>query len=338
MILVTGATGHLGNVLVRELVSAGEIVRVLIRPGEALDSLNGLPVQVSEGDVLEQETVMKAMQDVTEVFHLAGVIAIRPGMEEVMYQVNVEGTRNVAEAALEEGVRRFVHVSSVHAFHREPLGTTINENTPLALDSPIGSYDRTKAEGTKVILDLVKRGLNAVIVCPSGLIGAHDYFDSEMGKTLVSFTENKLDFLVEGAYDFVDVRDVVAGMLAARTKGLSGEIYILSGSRVTVEDLHHMAQATSGRQTAKIKIPIRLAMFAVSILQSLFQWLKIKSRYTVYSLQTLLDNSVFSSQKARTELGYSARPLSEAVTDFLHWFEKHRPEGAQKMKKQVSRL
>ncbi|MDZ4133439.1 MAG: NAD-dependent epimerase/dehydratase family protein, partial [Dethiobacteria bacterium] len=312
MILVTGATGHLGNVLVRELVSAGEKVRVLILPGEALDSLSGLSVQVCEGDVLEQETVMKAMQEVTEVFHLAGIIAIRPGMEEVMRQVNVEGTRNVAEAALGKRVRRFVHVSSVHAFRREPLGTTIDENTPLALDSPIGSYDRTKAEGTKVILDLVERGLNAVIVCPSGLIGAHDYFDSEMGKTLVSFTANKLDFLVDGAYDFVDVRDVVAGILAARTRGLSGEVYILSGSRVTVEDLHQMAQTASGMNTAKIKVPIRLAMFAVKILQTLFQWLKIKSSYTIYSLQTLLDNSVFSSQKARTELGYTARPLNEA--------------------------
>ncbi len=90
MILVTGATGHLGNVLVRELTSAGEKVRVLVRPGETLDSLNGLPIQVSEGDVLELKTVKKAMQDVTEVFHLAGVIAIRPGMEEVMRQVNVE--------------------------------------------------------------------------------------------------------------------------------------------------------------------------------------------------------------------------------------------------------
>jgi dihydroflavonol-4-reductase len=297
MIIVTGATGHLGNVLVRELVNAGEKVRVLIRPGEALDSLSGLPVQVSEGDVLEQETVMKAMQEVTEVFHLAGIIAIRPGMEEVMRQVNVEGTRNVAEAALAKNVHRFVHVSSVHAFRREPLGITIDENTPLALDSPSGSYDRTKAEGTKVILDLVKRGLNAVIVCPSGLIGAHDYFDSEMGKTLVSFTANKLDFLVEGAYDFVDVRDVVAGMLAARAKGLRGEIYILSGSRVTVEDLHQMAQATSGRKTSKIKIPISLAMFAVSLLQTVFQWLKIKSRYTVYSLQTLLDTQFLARRK-----------------------------------------
>ena len=336
MILVTGATGHLGNVLVRELINTGENVRVFIRPDEALNSLSGLPVQVSKGDVLERDTVMKAMQGVTEVFHLAGIIAIRPGMEKVMYQVNVEGTRNVAEAALENNVRRFVHVSSVHAFRREPLGVTIDENTPLALDSPIGSYDRTKAEGTKVILDLVKRGLNAVIVCPSGLIGAHDYFDSEMGKTLVSFTANKLDFLVEGAYDFVDVRDVVAGMLAARTKGLSGEIYILSGTRVTVEDLHQMAQDTSGRKTAKIKIPISLAMFAVRLLQTLFQWLKIKSRYTVYSLQTLLDNSVFSSHKARTELGYTARPLSEAVTDFLHWFEIHRPKVSRKIKKQSS--
>ncbi len=319
MILVTGATGHLGNVLVRELISRGETVRVLVLPGESLLPLQGMLIEVVVGDILDREAVGKAMKGVKTVFHLAGVIAIRPGMEDLMHLVNVEGARNVAEIAFENGVNRLIHVSSVHAFRREPHGTVVNENTPLALDSPSGSYDRTKAEGTRAVLDIVDRGLNAVIVCPSGIIGSHDYSDSEMGKTLTSFIRNKISILFDGAFDFVDVRDVAKGLILARDRGISGEIYILSGSQITIEKLHQITVNASGKNRPYFKVPIKLAFFAVSFIQQFLHWLKIKSSYTVYSLQTLIDNSLFSSEKARQSLGYRPRPLVEAVSDFLSW-------------------
>lgn len=333
MNLVTGATGHLGNVLVRELISGGEKVRVLVPPGESLQPLQGMLIEVIVGDILDREALRKAMQGVKTVFHLAGIIAIRPGMEERMHQVNVEGARNVAEMALECGVERLIHVSSVHAFRREPHGITIDENTPLALDAPYGSYDRTKAEGTKVVLDVAKQGLDAVIVCPSGIIGSHDYLGSEMGRALACFADRRLEILIDGAFDFVDVRDVVFGLLMAREKGEREEIYILSGSRVTIEELHQMAQNASGARGVKLKLPMKLVMFAAQVVQRLFQWLRIKSRFTVYSLQTLLDNSSFSSQKAWRKLGYRPRPLQEAVSDFLHWFNLHRKAAGKKTAK-----
>ena len=323
MILVTGATGHLGNVLVRELISRGEKVRVLILPGESLKPLQGMLIEVIVGDILDREAVDKAMKGIKTVFHLAGVIAIRPGMEDLMHRVNVEGARNVAEIALENRVDRLIHVSSVHAFRREPHGTVMNEKTPLALDSPSGSYDRTKAEGTRAVLDIVEKGLNAVIVCPSGVIGSHDYSDSEMGKTLASFIRNKVSILFDGAFDFVDVRDVTKGLILARDKGVSGEIYILSGSQITIEKLHQLAVSASGKNRPYLKVPVKLALFAVSFIQRFFQWLKIKSFYTVYSLQTLIDNSLFSSEKAMHNLGYRPRPLSEAVSDYLVWRQLH---------------
>lgn len=319
MILVTGATGHLGNVLVRELIGRGENVRVLVLPGESLKPLQGMLIEVIVGDILDREVVDKAMKGIKTVFHLAGVIAIRPGMEDIMHRVNVEGARNVAEIALENGVDRLIHVSSVHAFRREPHGTVMNENTPLALDSPSGSYDRTKAEGTRAVLDVAKKGLNAVIVCPSGIIGSHDYSDSEMGKTLTSFIRRKMSILFDGAFDFVDVRDVTKGLILARDRGASGEIYILSGSQITIEKLHQITLNASGKNRPYFKVPVKLALFAVSFIQRFFQWLKIKSSYTVYSLQTLIDNSLFSSEKARHDLGYRPRPLAEAVSDFLAW-------------------
>jgi dihydroflavonol-4-reductase len=319
MILVTGASGHLGNVLVRELIADGESVRALVYPGEPLQSLQGMLIEVIVGDILDRELLKQAMQGISTVFHLAGVIAIRPGMEEFMTMVNVEGTRNVAEIAHELNIKRMVHVSSVHAFKREPHGTIMDETTPLALDSPAGSYDRTKAEGTKAVLDLVKKGLNAVIACPSGIIGRHDYSGSEMGNALLSFATSRPDIIVNGSFDFVDVRDVARGLILARDKGTTGQIYILSGSRVSVENLRRMAQDATGVKSPKIKIPIRYAIFILSLVEGFVRWLKIKSHYTVYSLQTLMDNSAFSSVKAGRELGYQPRPLNEAVSDFLIW-------------------
>jgi dihydroflavonol-4-reductase len=319
MILVTGAAGHLGNVLVRELIAAEEKVRALVYPGEPLSSLHGMLIEVIVGDVGDRELMNRAMQGVDSVFHLAGIIAIRPGMEELMHQVNVEGTRTVAEVALENKIRRFIHVSSVHAFKHESSAALVDETTPLALDSPPGSYDRTKAEGTKLVLDLVTQGLNAIVACPSGIIGLHDYTGSEMGKALLSFSNNKPDILVDGSYDFVDVRDVVRGLLLAREKGTIGEIYILSGAQASVENLCLMAQAATGTRSSKIMVPIRFAIFCLGLFQGLVSWLKIKSRYTVYSLQALLESSAFSSLKARRELGYQARPLADAVTDFINW-------------------
>ena len=319
MILVTGASGHLGNVLIRELLADGEKIRAMVLPGETIEHLLELPVELFYGDILEPVSLRGAMQEVDTVFHLAGVIAIRPGMEDTMRRVNVEGTRNVAEAALECGIKRMIHVSSVHAFRRAPHGVVMDENTPLALDCPAGSYDRTKAEGTRAVLDAVARGLNAVIICPSGIIGRHDYLASEMGRTLLSFTDRLADILVDGSYDFVDVRDVARGLILARDRGKNGEIYILSGSQITIEELHRLAQQSAGIRVAKIKLTAHTARFLVGIAQHFFYWLKIKSRYTIYSLQTLFDNSLFSSQKAFRELGYRPRPLAETVADFITW-------------------
>ncbi len=329
MILVTGATGHLGNVLVRELIAGGENVRALVLPGESLLPLEGMLIEVFVGNVLDRQALRMAMKGVSRVFNLAGIISIRPGMEEAMRRVNVDGARNVAEIALESGVERLVHVSSVHAFSRKPHGTVMDEKTPLALNGPVGSYDRTKAEGTKAVLDQVEHGLDAVIVCPSGIIGSRDYTRSEIGRTLAAFAARKSNFLIDGAYDFVDVRDVVNGLILALDKGAKGEIYILSGKRVTVENLHQMAREAVGKGALKLKVPVRVAMFFVAILQHFFRWLKIQSGFTVYSLQTLIDNSLFSSGKAYRELGYHPRPLNEAVADFLAW---HRTQQNAKQK------
>lgn len=322
MILVTGASGHVGNVLVRELIARRQKVRALVLPGETCVSLEGLPIERVEGNVLDPASLQRAMQGVEIVYHLAGIISIVPGAEALMRRVNVEGVRNVARAALHAGVRRMVHVSSIHAFKRLPLGRTIDENTPLAPDSPAGAYDRTKAEGTLTLLEVVKEGLDAVIVCPTGVIGPYDFLQSEMGQTILGFARKKPHMLVDGAYDFVDVRDVAHGLILACEKGRRGEIYILSGSRVHLAQIRAIVQEIVGIQSELLILPRGLAKAAAALMNHIYRWTKTTPSFTTYALQTVSDNSCFSCQKARRELGYRPRPLHTTIADTLEWWKR----------------
>lgn len=146
MNLVTGAAGHLGNVLVRELIARGEQVRVLLLPGEDTQSLAGLPVEQVQGNVLEMDSLRAAMQDVDVVFHLAALVSITEDKSYLLQAVNVDGTRNVIQAAKEANVSKLVYTSSIHALERPPMGVSISEKLAFDPQNPVGPYDRTKAQ------------------------------------------------------------------------------------------------------------------------------------------------------------------------------------------------
>ena len=323
MNLVTGATGHIGNVLVRELLARGEPVRALVLPGEPCDSLDGLPIEMVVADILKPETLERWMKGVHTVYHLAGIISIMPGDEELMYRVNVEGTLNVVQAAVKAKVKRMVHTASVHALCRREHGETTDESSSLSLKSDAGAYDRTKAEGAQVVLEAAGKGLDAVVVCPSGVIGPHDYRGSEMGALIKTFADSRVNLIVNGAYDFVDVRDVAKGMILAAKKGRRGEIYILSGRRVSLRRLSKMSGQAVSKRSLAVAIPMKLALFASRYLQHLYRWFKRTPKFTPYSLKTVVENSHFCRAKAETELGYRARPLEETIGDYLSWRESH---------------
>ncbi len=319
MILVTGATGHIGNVLVRRLLSAGASVRALVLPGDDCASLEALNVTKYEGSVLDPEALDCAMEGVDTVYHLAGIISIMPGIEGMMRRVNVEGVRNVTAAALRAGVRRFVHVSSIHAFQRMPGDVVVDETTPLALSHAAGTYDETKAQGTAAVLDAVKQGLDAVIVCPTAIVGPFDFRGSLLGKALLDFAKQKLHLLVPGAYDFVDVRDIVEGLILAGEKGRRGEIYILSGHYATLTEAMSTMQAAAGVRSPHLMLPWRMAMALARVMQHVYRLTKTTPQFTPYSLRTISENARFSSAKARRELGYRSRPFVETVRDLLTW-------------------
>lgn len=318
--LVTGAAGHVGNVLVRELVAQKKTVRALVMPGEDTSSLEDLPVEFMLGDVLDKDSLAHAMQGVSYVYHLAGIISILPGPDERMRRVNVEGTRNVLEAARSAGVKRLVYTSSIHALERPPHGVTIDETLHFDPQNAAGEYDRTKAEATLAVMESVRQGLDAVVVCPTGVIGPYDFRKSEMGSLFHSWMRDKVIVLTDGVYDFADVRDIALGHILACEKGRPGEAYILGGERTSVARLWAMVREVTGFQGWSIFIPFKLAEFAAHILPFFYRLMRKKPKFTPYSLETVKSNSTISHSKALQELGYQARPLVETIRDTVAWW------------------
>ncbi len=331
MILVTGAAGHLGNVLVRELADQGKTVRAMVLPGEDRQAIEDLGIEIVEGNILDMPSVMQAMQGVDEVFHMAALVAISPGSETLLRRVNVEGTRNMLKAAKACGIKRFVYTSSIHALARPPIGTVIDETQPFDVNNPAGMYDSTKAEASLEVMKAAKEGLNAVIVCPTGVIGPYDYRRSELGEMFISWMKKTGSIVVEGAFDFVDVRDVARGHILALTKGKPGNTYILGGTHIQVKFLVQMVKKLVGAYSPIIVLPPKLANFAALLAEKYYKITRTRPKFTRYSLETLASNSDISSEKARRELGYKPRSLAETLADTIGWWK----DNARKIKSRL---
>ena len=324
MILVTGATGHIGNVLVRKLLDRGEKVRALIWRGEDTTPLKNLDVEQVVGDVLDPASLEHAMHGVETVYHLAGIISIMPGRNPLVWRVNVEGTRNVLEAARHASIRRLLYTSSIHAIAHAPHGVAMDETLGFDQNNPYGEYDRSKATASLEVQKAAARDLDAVIVCPTGVIGPYDFRGSEMGEVIRSATEARTMLYVEGAYDFVDVRDVADGMIAAVKRGRRGESYILSGHKLSVRYMLETVREVTGKAFASVKIPFSLAELAARYTPWYYRRTQAKPRFTSYSLQVLQSNANICCTKALAELGYKPRPVYESIADTVRWFLENR--------------
>ena len=320
MNLVTGAAGHLGNVLVRELLSRGENVRALILPGEDTRSLAGLPVEQVTGNILDRDSLSRAMEGVDVIFHLAALVSITGERAELLQQVNVEGTRNVLSTAREQGVRKLIYTSSIHALERPPLGVPIDESLRFDPENPAGPYDRTKAQASLLVQSASRQGFETHILCPTGVIGPYDFRRSEMGELILDWMKKRVSFLVEGAFDFVDVRDVAQGQILARDRGKPGETYILGGERIALKALHHLVQSISGKRSRVITFPMSLAKFFAPAAEWYYKIAGKRPRFTRYSLETVVSNSEIQSEKARRELAYQPRTLAQSIADTIRWW------------------
>jgi len=319
--VVTGASGHVGGNLVRTLLAEGRTVRVLVRSDRR--SLEGLDVQVVEGDISDPHALRALVDGADTVFHCAGRISIVGAVGGLVERTNVAGVRNIAHACRDAGVKRLVHCSSIHAFNTIPNDQLIDESRELALGPGHAPYDRSKAEGQAVVLEAVRQhGLDAVIVNPGAVVGPYDYKVSRMGSVFLDIYHGRLPMLIDGGYNWVDVRDVCRGAVLAEQKGRTGESYLLTGHWIHICEVSRLIGQLTGRPTTEAAAPIWLA-YAASWFS--LGWGKLRRKapkFTPAAITAIQSHRLISHEKATRELGYEPRPFEETMRDTLEWFRK----------------
>lgn len=319
IVAVTGAAGHLGANLVRALLQRGHTVRVLLRARRGA-SLEGLSLLEHRGDVLEPSTLDPLLDGAEVCFHLAARIALTPADDAAVLHVNTVGPRNVAAACQRARVRRLVHFSSVHALSPHPLDQVVTEDNAWNEAADLPTYDRSKTAGEKELLAAVQRGLDAVIVNPTGVLGPHDFVPRLANRMLLEVHHRTLPSTVEGGFNWVDARDVAEGAIAAAERGRRGERYLLGGRWVSVSDIARRVSELTGSRPIAFECPQWLARGVAPLVEGAARITGAPPIFTRQSLRALREHRHVSHDKAAAELGYAPRPLEDTIRDTLDFF------------------
>jgi dihydroflavonol-4-reductase len=315
-IAVTGANGHIGAALCRRLIDDGHHVRVLIFRDDR--ALAGLPVEKITGSVTDGASLDRLCRDVEIVYHLAAVISIQGDQDGSVAQTNLEGTRQVVEACLRAGVRRLVHFSSIHAYRMPPFDQILDETTPL-IESGY-AYEQSKSAAQRLVMQAVEqRGLNAVSLNPTSVLGPWDVKPSLQGKMLIDLCHGRIPVLPPGGYDWVDNRDIAEAAVAAMDCGEKGNSYLLPGQFATVKQLVEFVGKITGKPMPKHTLPFWLMDGMAPLAEA---WGRLTRRPPVLTKEAIdhlrLGHPKVSGQKAMRELGYHPRSLEETLRDTLN--------------------
>lgn len=329
-ISITGAAGHIGGNLVRALLADERRdlqLRLLLHESQL--TLDDLPqsdrdrVEIVRGDLLDPAFLERSFAGCEVVYHLAARISLVDSDAPVMERINVGGTQAVLAACKSAGVKRLVYFSSVHAFTTKPLDRPCDETVPLSDgDSEAPPYDRSKAKALRAMREAVAGGLDAVAVHPTGVIGPHDYRPSEMGGVIRDLCRGTLPALVSGGFNFVDVRDVCAGAIAAEKRGRTGESYLLGSEWIAVRDLAAAIAAASGRRSPLFTTPMWLAQAVAPLFVGYARLTGTRPLFTPAKLHALRTHRVVLHDKAARELGYAPRPIRQSFAETVAWMKQ----------------
>lgn len=312
--LVTGATGFIGSHLVRALAARGDELRLLVRAASRLEHLQGVEFEVVTGDVLDRDSVRRALNGADRVFHVAGSTSMRSKDREWVRRLNVEGTRNVLEEALAAGVERAVHTSSIAAVGAAPPGGAIDESASFNVGHLGIAYVNSKHEAELEAMRLYSAGLPVVVVNPSFVFGPDDPTGTSMG-LIRRFLLRRIPVYVDGAINVVDVRDVAQGMLLADERGRPGERYILAARNFTLDRLFADLARISGVDPPALKLPGPVVLAALEAGSRL--GLRLPS--SPDEVRSAMQWWTCRNDKARRELGFQPRPHEETLADAVRW-------------------
>ena len=325
--IITGANGFLGNNIIRKLEQNSENeIRALVLPNDSIKALDNLNCKIYYGDVTQKDTLTTIFENIKDkevyVIHCAAAVYIKTAYNPTVYDVNVNGTKNIIDKVLETK-SKLIYISSVHAITEKLNHELITETTKFEPEKVVGLYAKTKAEAAKYIIDAIKnKNLNACIIHPSGIIGPNDYGNSHLTQLIKKVATGKLFACVKGGYDFVDVRDVADAIINACDKDNRGECYILSNKYITIKELTDFICDFKGRKRIKIVLPLWLAKLVAPICELYYNIKKQTPLFTKYSLYTLSSNSNFSKEKAKRELNYKNRDMKDTIKDTIKWLQE----------------
>jgi dihydroflavonol-4-reductase len=320
--LVTGATGFVGSAVARRLLRDGHRVRVLARAGSDRRNLQGLDVEVVEGDLTKPSTLLPACEGCDALFHVAADYRLWAPDPSELYRSNVDGTRAILEAAKRVGVPRIVYTSSVATLGIPKDGTPGSETTPVSVDDMIGHYKRSKFLAEEEARKFAADGLPIVIVNPSTPIGPYDIKPTPTGRVVRDAMAGKVPAYVDTGLNIVHVDDVAEGHWLAFERGVVGERYVLGGFDMSLREVLTEIADIAGRSPPKIRLPHAVVMPIAYVSEAWARLTGMNPIATVEEVRMSKKRMFFTSEKARRELGYTARPARLALEDAVRWFRQ----------------
>lgn len=322
MALVTGASGFVGSAVARRLIDAGHQVRALLRPASSRRNVDGLPLDIALGDLTDRTSLERALDGCDALFHVAADYRLwirgDPG---ALYRANVDGTDNVMQAAAAAGVSRIIYTSSIATLNPGADGTPGTEETPAALDDMIGHYKRSKWQAEMRVRQLaLENRLPVVIVNPSAPVGPRDVKPTPTGRMILDAALGRMPGYIDTGLNLVHVDDVADGHLLAYQHGRIGERYILGGQNLSLREILSAIARLCGRRPPSIRIPHHVLLPIAHLSETWARLSKREPRVPLDGVRMARKHMYFSSEKARRELGYRARPVETALTDALSWF------------------
>ena len=317
-VLVTGASGFLGWHVARVLLERGYAVRALLRPGSRVDDLD---VERVTGDLRDAASLDRAVAGCELVFHVAADYRLWARHPDELYRSNVDGTRNMLQAAKDAGVERVVYTSTVGCIGI-PHGGLGNEETPVSLQDMAGDYKRSKFLAEQAALEFARGGFPVVIVNPTAPIGDHDVKPTPTGRIVADFLNGDLPAFIDTGLNVVDARDVAAGHLLACERGRTGERYILGSENLTLAEIFAKLAKITGRKAPTLRLPYAVAWCAGVCSTAWAEVTGTPPRVPLNGVRMAKKKMWVTHEKARRELGWKPGPAETALARAVEWFQR----------------
>ena len=323
VVLVTGGTGFVGSHVVRRLCKEGFSVRVLARRTSPLHLLDSLPVEIAIGDLLDADSLRKAVAGCEAVFHVAADYRLWASDPREIYRNNVDGTGQVLAASRAAGVGRFVHTSTVGTIGFHADGTPATEADFPDRAALVGAYKTSKFQAEQVALRYAGEGFPVVVVNPSAPVGEGDRKPTDTGKIIVDFVNRKMPAYLDTGLNVVDVRDVAEGHLLAFRHGRPGERYILGGRNMDFKEILDALARITGIPSPRLRMPYRVAWCAGVVNGVVARITGRRPMVPLDAVRIARHKMFVSSEKAEHDLGYRFGPVETALERAVRWFHEH---------------